>query len=45
MRNEKYHNAETKLDKEFVDRTNFEDFILGNLTALEEKLSNTIEIS
>ena len=45
MRNEKYNNAETDLDKEFVDRTNFENFTVDKLTALEEKLSNALKIS
>lgn len=45
MRNEKYNNAETDLDKEFVDRTNFENFTIDKLTSLEEKLSNGLKVS
>ncbi len=43
MRNEKYNNVETNLDKEFVDRTNFENFTIDGLNSLKNKVANALK--
>lgn len=43
MRNEKYSTVKNELDRKFVDRTNFENFSLDNLSGLEADLSRALK--